>query len=212
MSTEFQSDIEALSGSTVASILDVVCRVTGMGFAAVARVTPERWVCVAGSDNISFGLAPGGELDVETTICHEVRQAREVVAIDHVAEDEIYSQHHTPAKYGLQSYISMPIFLSDGSFYGTLCAIDPKPAKVKNAGIIGMFELFAKMIASQLEAGERLAESGRRLANVEAALLDANTTSKLREQFIAVIGHDLRNPLASIAAGIYLRFMGTRKE
>jgi signal transduction histidine kinase len=203
MSTEFQSDIEALSGGTVASILDVVCRVTGMGFAAVARVTPERWVCIAVSDQISFGLTLGGELEVETTICHEVRQAREVVAIDHVAEDEIYCQHHTPAKYGLQSYISMPIFLSDGSFYGTLCAIDPKPAKVKNAGVIGMFELFAKMIASQLEASQRLAESGRKLANVEAALLDANTTAKLREQFIAVIGHDLRNPLASIAAGIY---------
>ena len=100
MSTEFQSDIEALSGGTVASILDVVCRVTGMGFAAVARVTPERWVCIAVSDQISFGLTPGGELEVETTICHEVRQAREVVAIDHVAEDEIYCQHHTPAKYG----------------------------------------------------------------------------------------------------------------
>jgi signal transduction histidine kinase len=203
MSTEVQSDIEALSGPTVASILDVVCQVTGMGFAAVARVTPERWVCLAVSDHISFGLTPGGELDVETTICHEVRQAREVIAIDHVAEDEVFCRHHTPALYGFQSYISMPIFLSDGSFYGTLCAIDPKPAKVKNAGIIGMFELFAKMIANHLEAGERLAESRRQLANAKAALLDASTASELREQFIAVIGHDLRNPLASIAAGIF---------
>jgi signal transduction histidine kinase len=203
MSTEFQSEIEALSGDTVASILDVVCGVTGMGFAAVARVTPERWVCLAVSDHINFGLTPGGELEVETTICHEVRQARQTIAIDHVAEDEIYCGHHTPAKYGIQSYISVPIFLNNGSFYGTLCAIDPKPAKIKNPGIIGMFELFAKMIARYVEAGERLAETGRQLANAEAALLDANTASELREQFIAVIGHDLRNPLASIAAGIF---------
>jgi signal transduction histidine kinase len=203
MSTEFQSDIEALSGDTVASILDVVCGVTGMGFAAVARVTPERWVCLAVSDHINFGLTPGGELEVETTICHEVRQARQTIAIDHVAEDEIYCGHHTPAKYGIQSYISVPIFLNNGSFYGTLCAIDPKPAKIKNPGIIGMFELFAKMIARYVETGERLAETGRQLANAEAALLDATTASELREQFIAVIGHDLRNPLASIAAGIF---------
>ena len=33
--------------------------------------------------------------------------------------------------YGFQSYISTPIFLKDGSFYGTLCAIDPRPAKLK---------------------------------------------------------------------------------
>jgi hypothetical protein len=34
----------------VGRILDVVCRTTGMGFAAVARVTEDRWIaCAAGS-------------------------------------------------------------------------------------------------------------------------------------------------------------------
>jgi len=204
MGVDFQSDIEAISGSAVvASILDVVCGVTGMGFTAVARVTPERWVCFAVCDQINFGLKPGGELDVETTICQEVREARKAIAIDHVAEDEVYCGHHTPTKYGFQSYISIPIFLNDGSFYGTLCALDPKPARVKNPGIVGMFELFAKLIANHLETVEQLTASVRQLESTEAALLDANTTSQLREQFIAVIGHDLRNPLASIAAGIH---------
>ena len=205
MGGEFQADVDAVASiDVVPTILNVVCRVTGMGFAAVARVTPERWVCLAVNDEINFGLKPGGELDVGTTICHEVRQAREAVAIDHVAEDEVYCQHRTPALYGFQSYISMPIFLKDGSFYGTLCAIDPKPAKLKNPGVVGMFELFARMIANHLETGERLAESGRQLATAHAALLDAGATSELREQFIAVLGHDLRNPLASIAAGTRL--------
>jgi sigma-B regulation protein RsbU (phosphoserine phosphatase) len=35
-----------------------------------------------------------------------------------------------------------------------------------------------------------------------SALLTERGTAELREQFIAVLGHDLRNPLASIAAGI----------
>ena len=34
--------------------------------------------------------------------------------------------------YGFQSYISMPIILTDGSFFGTLCAIDPRPRKLNN--------------------------------------------------------------------------------
>ncbi len=50
--------------------------------------------------------------------------------IDHVAEDPAFCGHHTPARYGFQSYISMPIVLPDGTFFGTLCAIDPKPAKL----------------------------------------------------------------------------------
>jgi signal transduction histidine kinase len=198
MDDDFQADIDAIDSiAAVPVILNVVCRVTGMGFAAVARVTEGRWVCLAVNDEIAFGLKPGGELKVETTICHEVRQARDVVVIDHVAEDELYCRHHAPAKYGFQSYISMPIFLKDGSFFGTLCAIDPQPAKLNNPGVIGMFKLFAEMVAYHLDAG-------RRLASAEASLLDARAASELREQFIAVLGHDLRNPLASIAAGTRL--------
>jgi phosphoserine phosphatase RsbU/P len=38
-------------------------------------------------------------------------------------------------------------------------------------------------------------------AKLQASLLDERATSALREQFIAVLGHDLRNPLMAIAAG-----------
>ena len=37
---------------------------------------------------------------------------------------------------------------------------------------------------------------------LEASLLDERETSALREQFIAVLGHDLRNPLSGIAGGV----------
>jgi signal transduction histidine kinase len=192
---DFKTDIDAVQRiDAVPRILEVVCRSTGMGFAAVARVTDDRWICCAVRDEIQFGLVPGGELKLETTICHEIRQSREAVVIDHVAQDEAFCGHHTPAIYGFQSYISMPIVLADGSFFGTLCAIDPRPARLKNPETIGMFKLFAELIAIHLDAIERLAAS-------EATLSSERQTSELREQFIAVLGHDLRNPLAAIAAG-----------
>jgi signal transduction histidine kinase len=194
----FRADIDAIGAiDAIPTILNVVCRVTGMRFAAVARVTQERWICCAVQDEIAFGLQPGGELTVETTICHEVRQSRDAVVIDHVAEDELYCKHHTPAMYGFQSYISMPIFQKDGRFFGTLCAIDPEPHRLRNPETVGMFKLFADLIAFYLDASERLASS-------EASLLDERNAAELREQFIAVLGHDLRNPLASIAAGTRL--------
>jgi hypothetical protein len=102
----------------VPRILQVICRSTGMGLAAVARVTEDRWICCAVRDEIAFGLLPGGELEVKTTICDEIRQSHEAVVIDHVAEHAVYCGHHTPATYGLQSYISMPIVLEDGTFFG----------------------------------------------------------------------------------------------
>jgi len=60
-----------------------------------------------------------------------------------------------------------------------------------------MFQLFAELISFNVDAHERLASS-------EAALFSERQSSELREQFIAVLGHDLRNPLASISAGATL--------
>src|SRR6267154_2812473 len=172
MKTDFSADIAAVQGiAAVPRILEVVCRSTGMGFAAVARVTEQRWVCCAVRDEIEFGLVPGGELEVETTLCHEILQSREAVVIDNVAEDTIYCGHHTPTKYGFQSYISMPIILSDGTFFGTLCAIDPRPARLDTPQTIGMFKLFAELIAKSLDAD-------RKLAATESALVEERADSQ----------------------------------
>ncbi|MCD6076122.1 MAG: sensor histidine kinase [Ramlibacter sp.] len=191
----YLQDVQAVSGiEAVPRILEVVCRATGMGFAAVARVTESRWVCCSVRDEIGFGLKPGGELQVETTLCDSIRGQGEPIFIDHVGEDGSYCGHPTPAMYGFQSYASVPIRRSDGSFWGTLCAIDPRPAVLKTPAVTGMFELFAQLIAFHLDAQDKVRAS-------ETALLDARETAQLREQFIAVLGHDLRTPLQTLQMG-----------
>lgn len=151
-----------------------------MGFAAIARVTEDQWVTCSVKDSISFGLKPGDELKVETTICHEVRQKNEAILIDDVQKDPQYFDHHTPVIYGIQSYISVPIYRKDGSFFGTLCAIDPKPARIKTPEILGMFKLFADLIAFHLQALDE-----KNLVIEE--LKEEKQTAVLREEFIAIL-------------------------
>jgi GAF domain-containing protein len=177
--------------AVVPRILEVACRTTGMGFAAVARVTDERWIACAVRDEINFGLQPGGELDVKTTLCDEIRHRGTRIVIDHADADPDFCGHHTAVRYGLQSYISVPVRYPDGNFFGTLCAIDPRPARLSNPETIGMFEMFADLIGYHLEAADRFALSEQTLAQIRQ-------DTRLREQFIAVLGHDLRNPLAAI--------------
>lgn len=192
------ADVAAVSQiGVVKQILEVVSRTTGMGFAAVARVTDERWVACAVRDEIAFGLVPGGELELEATICHEIHQTDRAVAIDHVARDGAYCDHPAPRKYGFQSYVSVPITLPDGRFFGTLCAFDPKPARVSRPEVVGMFSLFADLIAQHLDAQGRLAVS-------EQALARERATAAFRDQFMAVLGHDLRNPLGAILSAAEL--------
>jgi signal transduction histidine kinase len=189
---DIEADIKAISSiDVVPLILDVVCRTTGMGFAAIARVTEDKWITCAVLDKINFGLKPGGELKLETTICNEIRQHQQPVVIDHVAKNKVFANHHTPALYGFQSYISVPIILKNGRFFGTLCAIDPRPARLENPETIGMFNLYADLISLHLHNLEQLDLA-------KADLQEEKKTAELRDQFIAILGHDLRSPAGAV--------------
>ncbi|MFL1896077.1 ATP-binding protein [Aquimarina sp. 2-A2] len=190
-SPAIQTDIEAIGNIPIVSkMLDVICRTTNMRFAAIARVTDTQWITCSSRDDINFGLAPGDELELGTTICDEIRQHHTAVVIDHVTEDPNYCNHHTPSQYGFQSYISFPIFRKTGEFFGTLCAIDPEPAKLDNPKIRGMFELYTDLIAFHLQTIEQLKTTTQLLE-------EERKIAELRETFIAILGHDLRNPVGT---------------
>jgi GAF domain-containing protein len=155
---EKQQDLERIAGmEAVPAILAMVCHTTSMGFAAIASVTEKQWLACATRDEIAFGLLPGGELPLETTICHEIRDHRQPVIIEDVAADPIYCHHHTPALYGLRSYVSFPILLPDGSFFGTLCAIDPQPRKLNTPEVLNTFKLLSDLIAKHLATARQMA-------------------------------------------------------
>lgn len=185
--------------SAVPAMLQVISETTGLGFAAVARVTNSSWTACAVLDNLNFGLKPGEELELTTTICHEIQSSHlhEAVIIDHVSEDDSYRLHHTPRIYQFESYIAVPVFLSDGSFFGTICALDPKPARLKTKAVAALMTSFARLLAIQIEAEQNLEQ-------VRADLRAEREVAQWREQFIAVLGHDLRNPLFAITAGAEL--------
>ncbi|HEY4339444.1 MAG TPA: GAF domain-containing sensor histidine kinase [Steroidobacteraceae bacterium] len=176
------------------TILEVLCDLTGMRFAAVARVTETSWTACAIKDSISFGLPVGGQLPVQTTLCLEAKHRGEPIAINSASTDPEYCNHDTPRLYKIESYVSVPIILRSGRYFGNLCAIDPEPADVNNPKVIGIFTRFASLIALALHNQE---VHERELATLQ----DERATSELREQFIAILGHDLRNPLQAVMVG-----------
>ncbi len=185
---------EIQSIGAVPKILETIAAMTGLRFVCIAHVTQDSWTACAVHDKLAFGLAPGGELDVTTTLCEEVRDTGEAVIIDHVRESERYREHHTPRIYGFQSYFSIPVFRPDGQYFGTLCGLDPEPRRLTDSVTVSTLQLFTELIAKQLE-------SEHSLGAARAALLDERETAELREQFIAVLGHDLRTPLGAVASG-----------
>lgn len=134
----------------IGAILEEVCRVTGMGFAAVARVTEQRWIACQVLDRIEFGLDPGDELEIKKTICDDIRKCGHPIVIDHIGADPEWRTHPVPVLYGFESYASFPVTLTDGSFYGTLCAIDPEPRTLSAPETIAALREYAERVAAIL--------------------------------------------------------------
>ncbi|HEY8977200.1 MAG TPA: ATP-binding protein [Burkholderiaceae bacterium] len=188
------------------TILEVMSHITGMGLTAVARVTDHSWTACAVRDEIAFGLRAGDELDLETTICDEIRQHGQPVAFGSASADPRYREHVTPRLYGFESYVSIPIVRLDGTFFGTLCGIAREPADPLAADTLHTLEFFAQLIAAQLEAQEasdrdacalaaatdatqRLERENRRIARLmrereaaeQAVTLELKDTRRLRD-------------------------------
>ena len=81
----------------------------------------------------------------------------------------------------------------DGSYFGTLCALDPRPADLTDEHV-ALFQLLASLIAFELEADDRRRDMERDLAAERAE-------AQVRERLIGVLGHDLRTPLTAAVIG-----------
>jgi len=170
-------------------LLDVLCYATGVRFAAVARAA-DHSAHIAVTD--TFGGAPpcaAGELDLNASLC----VPSQVLTMPLVADYDRINDDRAGRLPGPQSYVSIPIVATDGRSLGNLCAIGPTYSGLPQPHIVLIFRRLARLIGQQLE-GE--------LARVQqqAASDDERATGQWREQSMAILAHDLRNPLHAVLA------------
>lgn len=175
----------------VPTLLKVLCEMTGLRFAAVAHVVGTTWTACAVRDDLSLGVHPGGEVSFIASLGFDARAARLPIVFEQAGMDSKPSGH---TLCSIKSFISVPVIIGNGRHFGALCALDSNPTNLREPRIVSMFMEFAALIASQLDQHSTRERE-------QSALLDARATNELREQFIAILGHDLRNPLHAVFAG-----------
>ena len=152
--TQNIAEVQAIS--FVPRMLKAITEITGMRFTCIARVTEASWTICAVYDAAGFGLLPGNELPIDTTFCKGVRATGEPVVFDSASASEIYCDHPSPKLYGFDSYASLPLYWTNGEFFGTLCALDPLPATPSNPTTLATLTLFAELISHQLHSEAQL--------------------------------------------------------
>lgn len=116
--------LRASDEATVRGILAEVCRIGGMGFAALACIAGPKWITCQVRDRIDFGLNPGDELELQTTVCNDLLTFGRPVVVDDIDTDPHWRTHPVPLMYGFKSCATFPVELDDGHLFGTLCTID----------------------------------------------------------------------------------------
>lgn len=196
MNALIEKDVQTIQSiEAVPHIMQMLSDATGLRFICIARVTDEKWTTCAVLDRVSFNLHPGDELDISTTFCIQVKRSTKPIVIQHASKDPHFCKSEIPIMYGFESYFSFPVYSKEGQFFGTLCGLDPLPAKLKTIEITQQIKSFADLISRQIEADERL-------INAESELFDEKAAAKLQEQYIAILGHDLRTPLSALTMGV----------
>src|SRR5450755_3284992 len=74
----------------VPTLLEVLCEITGMRFAAVARVTGKIWTACAVRDDLHLGVNPGDPLTFRTNVAFESEASRTPIVIERASTDPRY--------------------------------------------------------------------------------------------------------------------------
>jgi EAL domain-containing protein (putative c-di-GMP-specific phosphodiesterase class I) len=105
-----------------------------------------HWIA---GDASSFGLRPGASLPLADTFCQAVVSGKAPALVADVAAHTSLESLDVIRRAGIRSFASIPITLSDGSAFGTLCAVSHAPADWKP----GVHERFLHL-AGRLAARE----------------------------------------------------------
>ncbi len=165
--------LSALAGSSFASsreATDAVLRLLsdqlGMRSGFLTRITPQQ----NGNEVLAAYNAPGGcdvpagaLLPLSETYCSVISDSIDLapVLIEATHTDPIFRIHPASmASPHIGSFIGVPVLLSDGSFYGTLCAVDPEPRTLTRHQS-DLLVVLARLLATQIERDDQLAERRR---------------------------------------------------
>jgi signal transduction histidine kinase len=189
----------------VHAIFGLIHELVGLRICVLTRIDLETntLTVLEAHDGAGLGVASGMVLPADSMPCACV--ARNAAALREFDLDAHPAFRLLPAstKFGLRSYIGVPLRKSDGTVWGTLAATDTRVSELteghlKTLTVLGRLAALeyereeqgeilaaqAKLLAERLENAEALEEQRLRAARMQAVLEAAATVS-----------HEVNNPL-----------------
>lgn len=151
-------------------LLDVLHDLTGLGSTYLTTIDVDagvQLVRAARNAGEGFEIPEGLSVPWADTLCKRSLEEGRQVTEDVQA---VWGDSAAARELGIAVYMSVPVELSDGQVWGTLCAADAtSPGEVERH--LPTMRLFARLIASEVERETVLMRERERAARAEAAVL-----------------------------------------
>lgn len=144
-------------------VLEVMREVLGMEASYVSELVEGHMRLRKTSGAGSFGLQEGDSLPLEETFCQQMVAGRLPNVVTDAKNEARTRDLGVRHEADIGSYVGVPLKLSDGRLYGTLCAVSHAPDPSLQQRDAQFVRVLARLVSEQIEREELEARS-RRLA------------------------------------------------
>jgi signal transduction histidine kinase len=189
------STIPVSSDSTQIQLyLSLICQLVGVRTAFVSHITADTLYVINVANQNGCVVNPGDSSPLDQTFCQYVQANGTPIIIADAAEDVRVAKLSARVESSIGAYLGVPLMLSNGTLYGTLCALDPlpRPFTQEQIDIVRIIGYYVANCIKQLDMH-------RKLEILEPSLQDRQAALDAQTSCLRTVVHDLRSPIMGVA-------------
>lgn len=140
-------------------------------------------------------LASSRQLPLQDAFCAQVAVDQRILMIADAAADPTFAQMQLVQRYGIQSYLGVPLFTTDGQCIGTLAVMGLTPRTFSEQEI-AFLELTARWSMSEFER-DRLQQT-QPISTISSPALQSAPNQSVKATLLTQMTQELCTPLTSI--------------
>ena len=152
-------------------------------------------------DRNNLPLQAGAALPLEASYCRRMLSGELPNVVPNAREDERVSDLPATTQAGVGSYAGVPLQLSDGRVYGTLCCASSTPNESLGPRDVQFLRVIARIIADELEREDQRLPRGREARSPPPQPAEAAAGAAQRDVPDAVLKLDLWFTVAAHSVG-----------
>ena len=157
------------------AVLKFLYQKFGFNLWMITRTEGDDWIVLQSEDN-GYNVQPGQVFRWADSFCSHMVQGKAPRIAPRSEDIPLYVNAPIAKQVEIKAYIGQPLTKEDGSLFGTLCAIDPKPQSEAITKEAGLIDLLGQMLSYILQGELREVEQIRQRERFKEEALNDSLT------------------------------------